>query len=180
MGISWGGTSGKSIREQSELLSRCRLTFHRTGGGQYALHQQAVVDDALFFNEPGEGRQGRLSLEVARLSEKFFEQLMKHPVPLEEAAIRALANNSAAIDAYIWLAYRLHSLKAPRLVAWSALKAQHGSSYRAMHHFKPRFLGTLALAMAVYPEAKVDVGDDGILLCPSRPPVSTRLFAVGA
>ncbi len=31
--------------------------------------------------------QGRLSLETAKLSEGFFGQLKKHPVPLEEAAI---------------------------------------------------------------------------------------------
>ena len=40
-------------------------------------------------------------LEVAKLSEGFYEALKKHPIPLEEAAIRALANNSAALDCYL-------------------------------------------------------------------------------
>jgi hypothetical protein len=177
IGIPWGGKSGKSLREQAELLSRCKLTFHVQGNGKASLLNQSVVDQALFMDAPGNGRQGRLSLEVAKLSEGFFEALKKHPIPLEEAAIRVLANNSAALDCYVWLAYRLHSLPAPRLVPWPALKAQHGTAYRELFHFKPRFLGILAMAMAVYPDAKVDVQDDGILLRPSKPPVSPKALS---
>ena len=72
------------------------------------LVNQSVIDGALFLDAERQGRQGRLSLETAKLSEGFFEGLKKHPIPLEEAAIKALANNSAALDCYIWLAYRGH------------------------------------------------------------------------
>jgi hypothetical protein len=118
-----------------------------------------------------------LALETAKLSEGFFEQLKRHPVPLEEAAIKALANNSAALDCYIWLAYRLHSLSTPRLITWKALKAQHGQGFSKLYHFKNKFPGVLALATAVYPEAKVEVTDQGVVLKPSRPPVAPRLLA---
>ena len=46
---------------------------------------------------------------------RIFEQLKKHPVPLEEAAIKALSNNAPALDAYLWLVYRLHALKGDKL-----------------------------------------------------------------
>jgi len=178
MGVPWGGNSGKSVREQAELISRCRLTFHLHGQGRQALVNQSIVERALLFESVGDDRQGRLSLEAARLSQGFFEQLRKHPVPLEEAAIRVLANNSPAMDCYIWLAYRLHALSAPRLVTWAALKAQHGTSYGKLAHFKARFPHVLALATAVYPDAKIEVLDEGVLLKPSRPAVAPRLIAV--
>lgn len=73
------------------------------------LVKQSIIDRALFIEE-GDGSQGRLNLETAKLSEGFFEQLQKHPVPVEEAAIKALNNNAPALDVYLWLAYRLHSL----------------------------------------------------------------------
>lgn len=117
-------------------------------------------------------------LETAKLSEGFFEALKKHPIPLEEAAIRALANNSAALDCYIWLAYRLHSLAGPRLVTWKALKGQHGSGFKELYHFKNKFPGVLNLALAVYPAANVDIVDEGIILKPSRPPVAPRITAI--
>jgi hypothetical protein len=174
IGVSWGGNTGKAVREQAELLSRCRLTFHIAGNGRTGLVNQSIVDRAIFLDTPQGGRQSRLSLESAKLSEQFFEALKQHPIPLEESAIRALANNSAALDAYIWLAYRLRSLNAPRTVTWAALKAQHGPAYKHLHHFKPDFVKILAMATAVYPEARIEVVDQGVILKPSRPPVAQK------
>ena len=39
---------------------------------------------------------------------------------------------------------------------------QFGSGYKEQFHFKPRFLENLSLALAVYPEAKVDVDERGL------------------
>ena len=111
--------------------------------------------------------RGQLSLEVAKLSEGYYEQLTKHPVPLEEAAIRALSNNSAAMDAYIWLAYRLRVLQGDKLVTWKALKAQFGTTYKELYHFKAKWPRVIHLALAVYPEARVEFRDEGLVLKPS-------------
>ncbi len=178
VGIQPGGSAFRSVRDQAERISRCRLTFHIQGNGRTsALVNQSVVDRALFIEED-DGTQSRLSLEVAKLSEGYFEQLQRHPVPLEEAAIRALSNNSAAMDAYIWLAYRLHVLHENRLITWKALKAQFGTSYKELYHFKAKWPKVLGLAMAVYPDAKVDVVDEGVILKPSRPAVAPKQVAV--
>jgi hypothetical protein len=133
--------------------------------------------EALFIEADDGVAQRRLSLETAKLSEGFFEQLKKHPVPLEEAAIKALSNNAPALDVYLWLAYRLHVLTSNRLVPWAALKAQFGTGFSKLYHFKNKFPGTLALATAVYPGAKVEVTDEGVLLKCSRPPVAPRLLS---
>jgi hypothetical protein len=140
--------------------------------------QQTIVDKALFIDVEEGDRQGRLSLETAKLSEGFFEQLQKHPVPLEEAAIKALSNNAPALDVYLWLAYRLHVLRSDKLVTWTALKAQFGTGFAKLYHFKNKFPATIRLATAVYPGAHVDVTDAGVVLKPSRPPVAPRLLVV--
>ena len=179
LNVTYGGKTGRSVRDQAERISRCRLTFHlSTGGATAGLVQQNIVDRALFIEGDGTERQGRLSLEMAKLSEGFFEQLKKHPVPLEEAAIKALSNNAPALDAYLWLAYRLHALKSDRLVTWAALKGQFGTGFTKLAHFKHKFTGTLQLATAVYPAAKLEVGPVGVTLKPSRPPVAPRLVAL--
>ena len=180
VGIPAGGMSGKSVRDQAERISRCKLSFDiATGGRSSGLVQQTIVDRALFLEteDGGGGRQSRLSLETAKLSEGFFEQLRKHPVPLEEAAIKSLSNNAPALDVYLWLAYRLHVLRENRLVTWAALKSQFGTGFSKLYHFKNKFPGTLALATAVYPAACVEIQEAGVVLKPSRPPVSPRLIA---
>lgn len=175
IGVSVGGMTGRSVRDQAERISRCRLTFQITTSGNRAvgLVNQSIVDRALFIEE-GDGNQGRLNLETAKLSEGFFEQLQKHPVPVEEATIKALNNNAPALDVYLWLAYRLHSLSSDRLVTWKALKGQFGTGFKEMYHFKPRFSGALALAQAVYPAARLDLTEQGVVLRPSRPPVTPK------
>lgn len=177
VGLPAGGMTGKSVRDQAERISRCKLTFDiNTGTRASGLVQQTIVDRALFIEADERARQGRLSLETAKLSEAFFEQLQKHPVPLEEAAIKALSNNAPALDVYLWLAYRLHVLRADRLVTWPALKSQFGTGFSKLYHFKNKFPGTLALATAVYPGAKVEITEDGVVLKPSRPPVAPKLI----
>ena len=130
------------------------------------------------FVRENESGQGSLFVETARLSETFYEQLRKYPVPLEEAAIKAISNNSQALDVYCWLAYRLHVLPAPRTVTWPALFAQFGSSYKKLAHFKMRFIDSLKIATAVYRDANVELDEKGLILKPSRPPITPKLIAI--
>ena len=69
--------------------------------------------------------------------------------------------------------------KADRMVTWTALKAQFGTGFSKLYDFKNKFPGTLALAQAVYPEAKLAVADEGVVLKPSKPPVSPKLISAG-
>lgn len=177
LGITVSGPSASAVRDQAERISRCRLTFQVQKGSALGLVNQNIVDEALFLETPDEGRAS-MFLNTAKLSEGFFAQLKRHPVPLEEAAIKQLSNNSMALDAYAWLAYRLHSLRRPVLVPWPSLMAQFGGGFSQLKHFKPRFLVSVRLAMAVYPAAKVEEDAEGLLLHHSPPPVARKLIAV--
>ncbi|MDO9712361.1 replication protein RepA [Paracraurococcus lichenis] len=177
MNISIGGKSLVDVREQADRIARCRFTFHVTAGTHVGLVNQNVMDTAMFV--PSEDpAQNALFVEVARLSEVFFDQLRRHPVPVEEAAIRAISNNSMALDLYAWLAYRLHALEKSTPVSWVAVKGQFGTGFTRMNNFKPTFLANLKLALAVYRDAKVQVEERGLVLYPSRPPVAPRIVAV--
>ena len=181
MGIPIGGKNLSVVREQTERISRCRLTFEVRQGSRLGIASQSIMDSAIFLDPSDEEAQGNLFSQKARLSEAFFEGLKRHPVPIEEAAIGAISNNSMAIDVYCWLAYRLHSLERPTTLTWSAVKAQFGAGYTAMNNFRLRFLPNLKLALAVYPEARVEINDKGVglILYPSRPPVAPKQAALG-
>jgi hypothetical protein len=137
LGITVSGPSAAAVRDQAERISRCRLTFQIQKGSATGLVNQNIVDEAIFLDEADKSRQGTLFLTTAKLSEGFFSQLTRHPVPLEEAAIKQLSNNSMALDAYAWLAYRLHSLRRPTLVPWPSLMRQFGGGFGQIKHFKP-------------------------------------------
>jgi hypothetical protein len=86
-------------------------------------------------------------------------------------AIKAIGARSLAIDVYVWLAYRLHSLHKPTPLLWTAIHSQFGGGFRAVRHLKPVMLDALRLALAVYPEARVNVREEGLVLHPSPPAV---------
>ena len=43
-----------------------------------------------------------------------------------------------------------------------------------MFNFRSKFTATLGLATAVYPAARVEVTDRGVVIKPSRPPVTPK------
>jgi len=69
-----------------------------------------------------------------------------------------------ALDVCLWLAHRLHALRADRLVTWAALKGQFGGGFAKLYHFKNKFPTTLELALTVYPDAKVEATEQGVIL----------------
>ena len=178
--IPIGGKSMRDVRDQAERLSRCRMTFTIRQGSRTGLVNQNLLDTSMFVED--DNAQGCLFIETATLSELFFQQLKTHPVPIEETAVRQIANNSMALDVYCWLAYRLHALTEPTPISWRALHQQFGRGVKRLDHFKDQFKETLALALAVYPDAEVEVHERGVTLRPSRPPVapsSPRVVAIG-
>jgi Plasmid encoded RepA protein len=179
MGIAMCGKNVAAVRDQAERISLCKMSFRIFAGKRVGLVQQTIVDTAMFVDDE-DPRQGGLFAETARLSEGFFQQLQQHSVPLEDAAIKAISNNSQAIDIYCWLAYRLHALTKPTPVQWRAIKAQFGQHVASAKGFRQKFVPNLALALAVYADAKVEQTDDGLLLHPSRPPVAPKLVKITA
>jgi hypothetical protein len=76
------------------------------------------------------------------------------------------------IDIYIWLAYRLHALKKDVDVGWPALYGQFGAGFSRIRRFRAHFVDCLALALAAYPEARVEITDKCVTLRPSRPSIA--------
>ncbi|HYD29745.1 MAG TPA: replication protein RepA [Azospirillaceae bacterium] len=177
MNVSVGGNSYKGIHEQIKRLAKCQISFHWTDDNGRSRFEQAQVAKGGVFNfADSDPRQGVLWEDHVKLSEEFYSALRTHPVPVAEGAIKALSSKSMAIDCYVWLAYRLHSLERPTSLSWPALYAQFGHSYKELRHFREEFIKVLQAALAVYPEARVtDEGDKGITLYPSAPPIPERL-----
>jgi hypothetical protein len=158
----------------SVCLSLCRLTFYRVTDGGEAVLNGSFVREAILPNRDA-GMQLSLWREAVVLDEVFYESLIRHPLPLRESAIRALAGRSMAIDLYVWLAYRLHHLERPTRVPWPALYRQFGAGFALQRQFRAHARDALALALAAYPEARVTVEEDGVTLMPSPAPVPERL-----
>lgn len=180
MGLAIGGETARSLREQSARISACTLKFFWEGEdeGSRGFKRGAIVDSGLQF-AAGDTKQGSLWEDQVILDPVFYKALRDHPVPLQEAAIRQLRDRSMSLDLYVWLAWRLHTITKPAPITWTAIHTQFGAGFDKLFHFKPRFTDALSAAVAAYPEARVELGEKGITLLPSRPPVTKARGVAG-
>jgi hypothetical protein len=171
MGLSYGGESGKAIRDQAARLSACSLRWSWEHNGGDSNHRGAIINSAFTLHDE-DGRQDSLFQDTVVIDADFFEALKKHPVPFDEEAIRQLSYSPMAMDVYAWLGYRLHHLDRPIDVSWPSLAAQFGPTYKKLREFRRDFLPALSAAQAAYPDAKLDLTNRGVILSPSLPPIA--------
>ena len=171
MSLSAGGKTYQLVAEQARRISACRLTFFTNLIGAELRSNGAFVQSSISLAGLADESQPMLWQDRVRLDDGFWKSLKEHPVPVREEALRAIGTRSLAIDVYIWLAYRLHALSKPMPITWPAIHAQFGAGFRMVRQIKPTFLEALQLALAVYPEGRVDVEAEGIVLHPSLPAV---------
>lgn len=171
MSLSAGGKTYQLVAEQARRISACRLTFFTDLKNAELRSNGAFVQSSISLAGLADDSQPNFWQDRVRLDDGFWQSLKQHPVPIREEALRAIGARSLAIDVYIWLAYRLHVLTKPTPITWSAIHAQFGAGFRLVRQIKPTFLEALQMALAVYPEARVDVEDQGLILHPSLPAV---------
>ncbi len=66
------------------------------------------------------------------------------------------------------------------MIAAAALQAQFGADMKDHKKFRRDYLKAFRQGLAVYPDAKVEQVDGGLLLKPSRPPIRPKVHPVAA
>lgn len=168
MGVTITGPNYQEVRRQALKIERALVSFTFTGEGTTISWQDTIIRGS--FERPCSDE-----VRTVELSESFFKSITERPVPVCEAAIRLLGERCMALDLYLWLAYRLHSLPRPTMVSWASLHSQFGAATKLLKHFKPHFAREIEAALAAYPDARVDLTDEGILLRPSPSPTGSIL-----
>jgi Plasmid encoded RepA protein len=121
--------------------------------------------------EPKQPEQATLWKSTVTLSKDFFEEIVNRPVPIDLRALKALKRSPLSLDVYCWLTYRMSYLNKQTNIPWEVLQAQFGSDYARTRDFKKKFIMHLRAVRAVYPEAKIETGDNCLILRPSNPHV---------
>lgn len=156
---------GRNIRVVKEQLARLSASSIRLGivrdGHALTVNSQIVTAFDVWF--PKDDRQRVLWPSTIQLSQEYFQSLMNHAVPLDEAHIAALSHSALALDIYTWLAQRLHRIPAgkPVRVSWAALHGQFGQGYNPerIDKFRQVFRVALREVLTVYKTARLDDED---------------------
>lgn len=111
------------------------------------------------------------------LSEKFFNDVVKSPIPIDLRIIKALRSSSLALDIYCWVTYKNSFTRKPIAISWELLQLQFGAGYpmtsQGKQDFKRMFIKALRDVALVYPEAgKLQAEKDCLLFVPGKPSIS--------
>lgn len=186
-----GGARGSAsrVKEQMKRLFGSMITAQYSGklaereGKQGFSLRNVVIAQALDLADDELTEEGLWApqdrLEAGswasklRLTDNFFAECVTNPVPIDLRAYKALRGSPLAMDIYTWLTYRMsYTHKRSKPIRWEALMMQFGSGFnseRAVLDFKKGFLKALRAVLIVYPQARVEVQETGLVLVPSPP-----------
>lgn len=110
-----------------------------------------------------------------KLSEVFYNEIGHEAIPIDLRAVRSLQRSPMALDIYMWLSWRVFSLKKSCVIPWGELQKQFGSNYKKGWHFEHAFSLHLVRIKHVYPQVLAHaIKGRGLMLYPSRPHVLPR------
>ena len=179
LGFSFDGRRGRAMTEQVEALAAAHLLLGVWGApdGRPRAHLATIADEISFWIER-DARQRSLWEPEMTLSQRYYDAIVEHPVPLDMDHLLQLSRSPRRMDLYAWLTYRTARIASGRRVhvKLSALQPVFAPGPMEPALFKYRFRRDLAAVARVYPDFRVKVEGDLVVLEPSPPPVPRSAF----
>jgi hypothetical protein len=162
------------VKEQMKRLLSTSISCNFEDPEQWASSGFRIADGANLWWHPQKPDEAGFWESNVTLGNKFFRELVDHPVPVDMRALRALRRSPLALDIYCWLTFRLSYLRKTTKISWPALAAQFGADYSRADNFKAAFIAALRKVSVVYNAIRVEPTTTGLLLKPANTHVERR------
>ena len=178
-GGSWGIRT--RLKNQMERLFATQISMIYEDERGKARVSSLVADRAEFWWNPRRPDEPSLWESKIELGEKFFYEIIRHPVPLDMNILKALKRSSLGLDWYLWLTYRTFALKHPLRLSWRQLYRQFGpdpakaTDHYTVKAFRRDCLRELKKIKAAWPELNYSTGKGVLILSPSTPAIPPAL-----
>ena len=179
-----GGHPQTRLRNQMDRLfnASIRLVYESEHGEQFVSSQ--IADRGEFWWDHKRPDEPALFESRIELGEKFFEEIINHPVPLDMNILKALKRSALGLDLYLWLTYRTFYLDGPKRLSWPMLYRQFGvdpakaGDNVTVQKFRKNCLRELTKIKTAWPglEYRIEHGSRGkktgaLVLLPSTPAI---------
>ena len=116
------------LKNQMRRLFACTVTLVYENAQREVRVSSLVADRTEFWWDAKQPDAPVLWDSKIELGEKFFQEIITHPIPLDLTTLKALKRSPLGLDLYFWLVYRTFALKAPLRLSWRQLYRQFGSN----------------------------------------------------
>ena len=124
---SAGGVATR-LRNQMDRLFNAHIQLIYENKHGKATVNSLIADRTAFWWNPTRPNEPVFWDSKIELGEKFFNEIIRHPVPLDMNTLTALKRCSLGIDLYLWLSYRTFVLTRPVRITWRQLYRQFGTN----------------------------------------------------
>ena len=174
-----GGATGARTRLRNQLRrlfnAHVRLIHEHEHGEQFI--SSAIADRGEFWWNERKPDAPVLFDSKIRLGEDFFNEIIRHPVPIGMNTLTALKRCALGLDLYLWLTYRTFALRAPQRLTWKQLYQQFGahpaqaSDKFTVHAFRYKVLRELKKIKVAWPGLNYTTPPGVLILHPSTPTI---------
>ena len=175
---SSSGEKHTRLRNQMKRLFGCTVSMIYEDEHGEARVSSLVADHAEFWWNERKPDECSLWQSKIELGEKFFNEIIRHPVPLNMNTLKALKRSSLGLDLYLWLTYRTFPLRAPLRLTWKQLYSQFGvhpskaSDKETIQNFRRKVLRELKKIKLAWPELNYSTAPGLLILHPSTPAIA--------
>ena len=171
-----GGNVGIKLRNQMKRLFGCTVQLTYKNENVDAMVNTVIADyTVLWWNKPDQRTLWDSKIE---LGEKFFNEIIQHPVPIDMNTLKALKRSTLGLDLYLWLVYRTFPLRAPLRLTWRQLYRQfgahptHASDKFIVRNFRTKCLRELKKIKMAWPGLNYATARGVLILLPSTPVIA--------
>ena len=175
-----GGQPQTRLRNQMDRLFHASVQLIYEDEGNKVGISAFVADRTEFWWNPQRPNQPSLWESKIELSEKFFNEIIRHPVPIDMNTLMALKRCALGLDLYLWLTYRTFALRAPLRLTWRQVYRQFGlhpdkaSDKRTVLNFRRKVLRELKKIKLAWPDLNYATAPGGLILLAVNPRRSLR------
>ena len=160
---------------QRLFRAHVELVYQGERGERFVTSQ--IADSGEFWWDPKHPEQPALWDSTIELSEKFFQEIVVHPVPLDLHILKRLSRSTLGFDLYVWLVYKTFALPRPMKLTWRQLYRQFGAdpakaSKVAQQAFRQDCLRELKKIKNAWPDLHYQAVKGALLLSPSPPRIA--------
>ena len=178
LGLEPVGGVRTRLRNQMKRLfnAHIRLVYEDKYGEQFV--NSLIAERGYFWWNPKRRDESALWESKIELSEKFFNEIINHPVPLDMNTLKALKRSPLGLDLYLWLVYRTFPLRAPLRLTWKQLYHQFGAhpaqadDKYTVRNFRTKCLRELKKIKLAWPELNYSTAPGVLILHPSTPVIA--------
>ena len=172
-----GGLHGERTRLKNQMrrLFGCSVQLVHSDGDHEVMVSSFVAERAEFWWSTREPDAPVLWDSTIELGEKFFQEIVAHPIPLDMNILRAVKRSPLGLDLYLWLTYRTFGLKAPLTLSWRQLYRQFGvdaanaGNKSTVNRFRSDCLRELKKTKRAWPDLHYHTVTGALVLSPSPP-----------